>query len=112
MLNSVAYYTSEDIIKDKEIVFNICGEKHIARQVCTSHPNPSVANLKDISILFDKEEEKDSYLPTFFALSTIRYHLVVLNLRRQICLCMFIKPYTFIIEKRDNVSRISAHLIR
>ena len=65
--NCVGYYKTEDIVKAKEILFEICEERFITRKVCASQPNPCVAHLNDIVSLFDKKEGENSLLPTFLA---------------------------------------------
>ena len=65
--NCVGYYKSESIVKAKEIIFEICGERFITRKVCASQPNPCVAHLNDIVALFDKKECENSPFPMFLA---------------------------------------------
>ena len=67
VLDAVAFYRSEAILKSKEFFFKICEELVITRKQCPSHPNPSVADVTDILNLFDKVEEKHFPIPDFLA---------------------------------------------
>ena len=53
VLNAVAIYTSDAILKAKNMIFYICKQKPITRKACTSDPNPSTEDLKDILDLID-----------------------------------------------------------
>ena len=63
ILNALAFYTSESIIKAKDIIFDICDERKIKRKACSSHPNPTEADLEDILLLFEKCEGQPVNLP-------------------------------------------------
>ena len=66
VLNAVAFYTSDAILKAKNMIFNICKQKPITRKACTSHPNPSTEDIKDILDLIDRKPTNIE-LPTFVA---------------------------------------------
>ena len=65
--NTIAFYKDESIREAKELVFKICGERPITRKACSSHPNPSVADVGDILNLFEKMDQKRKLLPDFLA---------------------------------------------
>ena len=67
VLDAVAFYRSDAILKSKEIFFKICEERLVTRKQCASHPNPSVADVTDILNLFDKVEERHFPIPDFLA---------------------------------------------
>ena len=53
VLNAVAFYTSDANLKSKNTIFNICNQKPTTRKACTSYPNPSTEDIKDILDLID-----------------------------------------------------------
>ena len=69
ILNSVAFYKENAIKEAKEAFCRICDERFITRKACTSHPNPSVADIQDILNLFSKMEENSKPVPKFYAKS-------------------------------------------
>ena len=65
ILNATAFFKDESIIKSKEMLFEIAGERPIKRKACQSQPNPAVANLDDMLQLLEKLEDKSFQLPSF-----------------------------------------------
>ena len=65
ILNAIAFFKDESIIKSKEMLFEIAGERPIKRKACQSQPNPAVANLDDMLQLLEKLEDKSFLLPSF-----------------------------------------------
>ena len=63
VLHGVAFYTSDAFLKAKNTIYNICKQKPITRETCTSRPNPSTEDIKDILDLIDRK-------PTNIELST------------------------------------------
>ena len=53
VLNAVAFFTRDAILKAKNTIYNICKQKPIASKAYTSHPNPSTEDIKDILDLID-----------------------------------------------------------
>ena len=66
ILNALAFYDTEAVKQAKEVIFGILKEKPIKRKTCSSHPNPTVADLEDILQMFDKAESNVN-LPRFVA---------------------------------------------
>ena len=64
---TVGFYDDGAIRKAKETIFKICNEKPVARKSCSSHPNPSVADVEDILNLFHRMGSKSFLFPDFVA---------------------------------------------
>ena len=67
ILNSFAHYGAELIKKAKEIICKAAGERNIVRKPCNTHPDPSMADLKDIYACFEKIEADSIACPKFLA---------------------------------------------
>ena len=65
ILVATAFYKPEDILKAKELIFNLCKEKITTRKTCQSHPNPILADTQDIINLITKKDNGSSTLPKF-----------------------------------------------
>ncbi len=62
-----AFYSSDAVKIAKENIFQISKEKPINRRSCKETPDPTVADIRDILDLFEKNEGKRIVLPKFVA---------------------------------------------
>ena len=67
LLNALAYYKPELIMKAKEIIYKLVDEVPPKRKKCIAHPNPSSADLEDILSIFERQEGGKLTLPSFVA---------------------------------------------
>ena len=67
VVNAVAFYSDEAIRKAKDVIFKLGNEKPITRKQCNKHPNPNVADLKDILTILQTMEDKNFVLTRFGA---------------------------------------------
>ena len=64
--NAVAFFKSDLILKSKDRICSLAGYRNITRKQCSSHPNPSTADLEDILSMFEKiVSSAGSALPKF-----------------------------------------------
>ena len=65
--NALAFYSSDVIQRSKDNIFSLVKLRPVKMKICSSHPNPSMADLKDIMSVFDKVESDDIdvRLPSF-----------------------------------------------
>ena len=61
------FYKPDEVKKAKDLICKLANEKNIARKSCTGHPNPMMADLKDIYSCFEKIENDSMPTPKFVA---------------------------------------------
>ena len=64
VIMTVAFYSPEQILLAKEVIFSKCSEDYIKRRQSKQYPNPSMHDVVDILELF---ERKSDILPQFVA---------------------------------------------
>ena len=65
VVNALAFYKSDIILKSKDVIFGFSGERPPKRKSYAAHPNPSTADLEDILTVFEKSEAGKFNLPNF-----------------------------------------------